>query len=250
MIGALFRAWRETVGRWLRVGDMRLIAAFLLLCLLLRVFVELGEEALEPPGRVDDEILLALRDPDDRARGIGGPFVEGAARDITGLGSGTVVALVACAAIGWFLVTRRLGDAVFVLVAVLGGWFLSDRLKDVFERERPTIVPHLVDASSWSFPSGHTMISAVLYPTIAALLGRLVLHQAARMYLMALGIGVTVLVGLTRIYLGVHYPSDVLGGLASGSAWALVCGTVAHELQRHHVLRRHPGPSRGAIGAR
>ncbi len=158
-------------------------------------------------------------------------------RDITALGSGTLAILFAGALVGWLLLTRRPGAAIFVTVAMLGAWGLNELLKSTYAHARPEIVPHLMGASDPSFPSGHTMISAVLYPTIAELLGRLVQSRRARFYWMGVALVIAVLVGVSRLYLGVHYPSDVLGGLVAGFAWALVCGIVARVMQRRRVFR-------------
>lgn len=233
-------AARARLRDWLRTRDLDLIAAFLIVALLLWGFLELGEEVLEGPISLDDRILVALRDPHDLARGLGGQPVESAVRDLTALGSGTLAVLFSVGFVGWLSMTGRPGAALFVAVAMLGAGLLDDLLKDAFDRARPTIVPHLVAATQESFPSGHTMISAVLYPTIAELLGRLVTKRRLRFYLMTCAILVALLVAFSRVYLGVHYPSDVLGGLSAGFAWALVCGIVARLLQRHRVFRTTP----------
>lgn len=233
-------AGRARARDWLRARDLDLIAALFVLALLLWAFIHIGGEVLEGPISIDDRILVALRDPHDLARGWGGPAMEGAMRDLTALGSGTLAILFSVAFVGWLLLTGRPGAALFVAIAMLGAGWLNDILKDVFGRARPTVVPHLTPASEESFPSGHTMISAVLYPTMAELAGRLVAKKRLRFYLMALAIFMAILVAFSRVYLGVHYPSDVVGGLAAGFAWALVCGIAARWLQRRGVFRTRP----------
>jgi undecaprenyl-diphosphatase len=130
---------------------------------------------------------------------------------------------------------RRYRWAVVVVVAVACGALLNEGLKDAFARERPTVVPHLMRVSSASFPSGHSMLAAILYPTLGELIARLMPSGRARTFLVGLGIGLAVAVGATRVYLGVHYPSDVLAGLTMGLAWALTCGLAARFLQRRQV---------------
>lgn len=233
-------AARARLRDWLRARDLDLIAALLVLALLLWALVHLSGEVLEGPISLDDRILVALRDPHDLARGWGGHTFEGAMRDLTALGSGTLAILFSIAFVGWLLLTGRPGAAIFVAIAMIGAGVLNDLMKDAIGRARPTVVPHLMTAHEESFPSGHTMISAVLYPTIAELLGRLVPKKRVRFYLMAVAILIALLVGFSRVYLGVHYPSDVLGGLSAGFAWALVCGIVARLLQRRHVFRTQP----------
>jgi undecaprenyl-diphosphatase len=242
-------AARARLRDWLRARDLDLIAALLILALLLWALIHLSEEVLEGPISLDDRILVALRNPHDLAQGWGGRSFEGAMRDLTALGSGTLAILFSVAFVGWLLLTRRPGAALFVTVAMLGAGVLNEVLKDWFGRERPTIVPHLMGASDLSFPSGHTMISAVLYPTMAELIGRLMGPRSVRLYLMGFALVVAILVAFSRVYLGVHYPSDVLGGLSAGFAWALVCGIVARLLQRRHVFRTRPEPEADADAA-
>ncbi len=227
---------RTPLREWFRIIDLDLIAAFLVFGLLLLAFLELGEG----PISLDERILRALRDPVDPSIGIGPEGFEGTMRDITALGSGTFAVLISVALVGWLLLTGRPGAALFVTIAMFGAWGLNELLKETFARERPTIVPHLMGASDPSYPSGHTMISAVLYPTMAELFGRLVDQRKLRFYLMGMAITVALLVAFSRVYLGVHYLSDVLGGLSMGFAWALVCGIVARVLQRHRVFRSRP----------
>lgn len=230
------RAVRERIRDWARSADLDLIGTFLIIALLSFAVIELGEE----PHEIDRKILIALRDPTDLGRGLGGRRIEGMMRDLTALGSPVLAFLYALSFVGWLLLTGRPGAALFVTIAMLGAGALNTILKDVFGRERPTVVPHLMGASDESYPSGHTMVSAVLYPTIAALAGRLVRQRRRRLYLMSFAIFLALLVAFSRVYLGVHYPSDVLGGLSAGFAWALVCGVVARLLQRKHVFRTRP----------
>jgi undecaprenyl-diphosphatase len=231
---------RARARDWLRVRDLDLIGALLLVALFLLAFLQLADAIQTGPLSIDQRILLALRSPVDVTVGRGGPTVEGVVRDITALGSPTLAILFSLTVVGWLLLTDRPGAALFVTIAMLGAWALNDGLKELFDRQRPSIVPHLVDLDSPSFPSGHTMVSAVFYPTLAELLGRLVHQSRVRFYLMGVALGVAVLVGFSRIYLAMHYPSDVLGGLAVGFAWALLCGIVARLLQRRHVFRSGP----------
>jgi undecaprenyl-diphosphatase len=217
--------------------DLELMTGLLAVALLALAFVHLSNHIEGDPRAFDEQILLSLREPHDLATPIGPERFRDMARDITALGSGTLVGMFSIALTLWLLLTRRPGAALFVAVAVLGGWLLNDLMKDLFARERPTIVPHLMNVSNASFPSGHAMTAAVLYPTMAELMGRLVRPRHARLYLMTLAIVIALFVGFTRIYLGVHYPSDVLGGLCAGFAWALLCGIVARMLQRRGFFR-------------
>jgi undecaprenyl-diphosphatase len=107
---------------------------------------------------------------------------------------------------------------------------ISIVLKDAFARPRPQLVPHLSYVTSYSFPSGHSMLSAIVYLTLGTLLSRLVKPLKIKMYIIGIALLLTFLVGISRVYAGVHYPTDVLAGWAAGLTWALVCLLAAHQL--------------------
>lgn len=185
----------------------------------------------------DERVLLWFRDPNDLAVPIGPRWLLDAAREITALGSSTVLLVLIFSVAGYLLLERRQGMLVLVLFSTFGGMFLSSTLKSAFGRPRPTVVPHLVPVSSPSFPSGHSLLSAVVYLTLGVLLARVTPDRSAKIYFVALAATFTCLIGLSRIYAGVHYPSDVVGGWVVGLLWALGCGVIARELQRHHVIK-------------
>ncbi|PPE69644.1 phosphatase PAP2 family protein [Caldimonas thermodepolymerans] len=200
-------------------------------------FIELADEVIE--GEIHDldrRLLLALRHPDDPSAPWGPWWVEVLMRDLTALGSTTVLTVVALGAVGYLLIVRRFGMAVMVACSVLGGLGASHALKWLIERPRPDLVPHGVPVLTLSFPSGHATMSAVVYLTLAALLARLQPGRAAGGYLLAVAVLLTVGVGFSRVYLGVHWPSDVLAGWALGAGWAAACLLVWHALER-----RRPG---------
>jgi undecaprenyl-diphosphatase len=196
-------------------------------------FVELADEVREGATRsIDSAILLALRDPGDPGSPIGPAWLPGTVRDITALGSTVVLTMLTIAALGYLLLLGRTHMAALLAVAMAGGTMLSSLLKAFFERPRPDIVPQLTDVTSLSFPSGHAMMSAVAYLTIAVLMARSSPSPLVRLYLVIVAALITILVGLSRIYLGVHWPSDVLAGWCGGASWALACWLVARWLQR------------------
>jgi len=190
--------------------------------------------------RFDERVLRSLRSADDLAVPIGPSWLLGAARDVSALGSTTLLVLMIAGVAGYLLLERRTGMLGFVLVATCGGGLILSVLKPWFARPRPSVVPHLVAVHSPSFPSGHSLLSAVVYLTLGALLARVTRDRVTRIYLILLAAFLTVSIGLSRIYLGVHYPTDVLGGWVAGFLWALACGLVARELQRRHVLKSEP----------
>jgi len=204
-------------------------------------FIALAGEVFEGETRAfDSAILLALRNPQDLADPIGPGWVEEGARDITGLGGYTILTLVTLATLVYLLMARKRGAALLVAVAVVGGMLLSTGLKLGFERPRPELVPHATRVYTASFPSGHATLSAVAYLTLGALLARVQERRRIKAFIMGLAVAITLLVGLSRLYLGVHWPSDVLAGWAIGAAWASFCWFVTLQLQRRGQVEK-PG---------
>jgi undecaprenyl-diphosphatase len=212
--------------------ELTILAAILVPALLLAAFLALASEVSEgDTTSFDRAILLALRTPGDSAEPIGPHWIELAMRDITALGGFTVVTLVTLAAIGYLVMSARRSSALLLAVAVGGGAILSDTLKSIVARPRPDLVAHSVEVSSLSFPSGHAMLSAITYLTIGALLTTVEREPARRGYILAVAVFLTLSIGLSRIYLGVHYPTDVLAGWAVGAAWAMACFAIARFLR-------------------
>jgi undecaprenyl-diphosphatase len=208
-------------------------------------FLGLADEIREnEPLAFDRRLLLALR-TGDKHEPIGPRWVEIMFTDITSLGSTTVLALVTLAVVGYLLFARKTGAAWMMLGAVAGGTLLNNLMKLVFERPRPDLVAHIVETQTTSFPSGHAMISAITYLTIGAIMARVQEHRAVRIYIVAMAVITTVLVGVSRVYLGVHWPSDVLAGWCAGASWAMMCWLVALYLQRRHAL---PAPGNSNPG--
>jgi undecaprenyl-diphosphatase len=119
---------------------------------------------------------------------------------------------------------------------------LSTVLKMFYRRPRPDLVPHGMETFTASFPSGHAMLSAIAYLTLAILLARISRGRRVKAFVLTLGVVTTLLVGISRIYLGVHWPSDVLAGWCVGAAWASLCWFVALQLQRQHVVEAPDPP--------
>jgi undecaprenyl-diphosphatase len=158
------------------------------------------------------------------------------ARDLTALGGATVLVMLTLASIGYLLLRRKSGAALFITASVVGGTVLSSLLKNLFERSRPDVVPHLMEATSASFPSGHSMLAMVTYLTLGTVLAEVHAHHRIKVYILTWAVFLSLLVGWSRVFLGVHWPTDVLGGWCLGSAWALGCGVVAVALQRRGVI--------------
>jgi undecaprenyl-diphosphatase len=131
--------------------------------------------------------------------------------------------------------------ALFLLVAIGGGIVIGFAVKAGFERARPDLVEHAARVFTASFPSGHSMMAAVTYLTLGTLLARVQPHRRLKLYLIGLAVLVSLAVGISRVYLGVHWPSDVLAGWALGASWAMLCWAVVLWLQRRGQIER-PGP--------
>jgi undecaprenyl-diphosphatase len=197
------------------------------------LFISIAGEVVEGETTAwDRRLLLALRSAADPAMPWGPPWVQEMARDITALGGVAVLTLMTLAVIGYLLLSGKRHAAVAVFTAVAGGLILSTLLKLGFSRPRPDLVPHGAVVYTASFPSGHSMMAAVTYLTLGALLARVEASIAMKIYLVTVAVVLTVLVGVSRVYLGVHWPTDVAAGWAVGAAWALLCSLVMRRLQR------------------
>ncbi|MET0401409.1 MAG: phosphatase PAP2 family protein [Cystobacter sp.] len=215
-------------ARLIRWAGTDVLGLLFVLLLLGGGFLTLVEEVREQATQsFDEHVLLALRRPGDVAHPLGPKWLAEAARDVTALGSLTVLALVVVAVCGFLAFVRRWRTLALVLAATLGGTGVNSVLKELVARPRPSVVPHLTWVLTESFPSGHAMLSAIVYLTLGGLLSELVEKRWLKAYLLTVALVVTVLVGFTRVYLGVHYPTDVLGGWIAGLGWALVVVLVA-----------------------
>jgi len=214
-------------------AETRLFASILMIAALLLAFGLLAEEVIEGETLpFDRKLMLALREPRNPAVPIGPPWLQEAARDVTALGSTIVLGIILFAVVGYLLLSRRRVAAWLMLGTVLSGVALNNFLKFSFARPRPDLVVPVVRVFTTSFPSGHATMSAITYLTIGALLARTHSEISIRIFFMTLAGLLTVLVGLSRIYLGVHYPTDVLGGWCIGTAWAMGGWVLMTWLQR------------------
>lgn len=223
--------------RALAVREIGAVVVLAIVAALLLAFARIACEVGEgETGGFDTWLMLALRTPGDTARPVGPGWLQLAMLDFTSLGGGAVLTLVTVVAIVYLLVARQAATAAFVAAAVIGGSLLNVFLKSGFHRARPDLVAHLVQVQSPSFPSGHAMNSAIVYLTLGSLLARAVPQRRLKAFVLGIGIGLTLLVGSSRVYLGVHWPTDVLAGWAVGAAWAALCWLAALWLQRRQAI--------------
>lgn len=205
------------------------------------LFIALASDVIEGETHgFDRRILLALRNPADLSDPIGPAWVEEMMRDFSGLGSTAVLTVLTAAAVAYLLLAGKDRTALVVLLSIGSGQILSTALKLFFERPRPDLVPHATVVYTSSFPSGHSTMSAIVYLTLGALLARVEARRRERVFLVVLGALLTFLVGTSRVYLGVHWPTDVLGGWTIGAAWALLWWLVTLKLQTGGRVEREP----------
>lgn len=234
-----------TQPRWLRFDRQELVWLLVGLgaCVLLLAFVGLAGEVMEGDTQAfDTRILRALRDSSDATKPIGPDWMEGALLDLTAIGGTTVLGLMIVAVTGFLLLQTRYRTAFVVFITSLSGELLNTAMKHAFHRPRPTVVPHLRVVLTTSFPSGHAMESAIVYLTLAAILMRASETRLTKLYILGIAVLLTTLVGISRVYLGVHYPTDVIGGWIVGFMWASVCWLVAQRFEgiTHIQAEKHP----------
>lgn len=205
-------------------------------------FVEIADEVREGDAfAFDRALLVALRAPSDLSDPVGPAWVEEMVRDFTALGGAGVLTLVSLVSVGFLAVLGKRRAAVFVFLAVGLGQIFSAAAKAAFDRPRPDIVPHDAYTVTSSFPSGHSMMSAIVYLTLGLLMAGLLPGRRVKAYLIAVSLFLTVAVGSSRVYLGVHWPSDVLGGWTAGAAWALACWMVERRLKNRGAVEPETG---------
>jgi len=186
--------------------------------------------------KFDERILISLRYADDMHQLRGPDWLKDFMRDVTALGGAPVLILITLGVIGYLILQKSYRSLALVIIATVSGLLMSLILKFYFIRPRPEVVPHLMTETTPSFPSGHSMMSAVIYFTLAALLTRLETSNKIRIYTISLTLFVVFIVGISRVFLGVHYPTDVLGGWTFGLFWAMLCWYLARYLQRQGAI--------------
>ena len=209
--------------RWIGGHDLALIVVLAIAAGAAWGFAEIADAVTEGESHaVDRAIILALRDSSEPGDPIGPHWFEEVARDVTALGGVAVLSLASIGVFGYVLLRRAYMNAIVIAIAVVGAQLASSLLKVGFGRPRPDLVPHLAEVYTASFPSGHAMVSTAVYLTFATQLASLHRDIMIRGYLIASALALVTVIGASRVYLGVHWPSDVLAGWAAGGAWALL----------------------------
>lgn len=213
----LQRIGRFALGQGAALAALAVVAAGLLGFAAVMQMVEGGTH------RFDEAVLLALRRPGAPDQPIGPAWLTLSAREVTALGSIPVLGLLGLLALGYLVLDGRWRAVLLLLVSLPGGLLLNSLLKQGFDRPRPALVARLMDVQTASFPSGHAMLSAIGFLTLGALLASGARGRRHRAYILGMAVALTLLVGGSRVWLGVHWPTDVLAGWCLGAAWAMGC---------------------------
>ena len=226
--------------RALRVArtEIAAVAALLVVALGTLTFIEVADDMREADGQAFDQAVLHAVRPfaDDPGRPWGPWWLKEAAADITALGGISVLGLFALIVIVFLVAQRKWLSAVLLPLGLAGGVALSEGLKAVFERERPPVAVQAVETINASFPSGHALLSTVFYLTVAVMLTRPFPQKRLKALVLGVGVLLALLVGVTRIYLGAHWASDVFAGWSVGAAWAMVLWLIAYGVERRQRL--------------
>ena len=187
------------------------------------VMVETGRASA-----VDAAGLLFWRQGAD-LRPSGSPWLLEAVRDYTALGGVLLRNLIAIFALVALLFLRLRREAALLALTIVSGWAVNSAIKALVGRPRPEIVPHLTEAGGLSFPSGHSFNSAVVYIAIALAFAALSRQQSVRATIVLTAMALTLLVALSRVWLGVHYPSDAIAGWLGGAGWAFMASALLYR---------------------
>jgi len=229
----LFR-WLATHVRSLHAAlGIYLFAGFAVLLAASALFAWMADEVGEgSTQRFDNAVLLWLKQHSS-------PLLDRLALEVTALGSGGVVVMMVLVSTAFLWMSKHRYSVLMLWVALLGGEALNGLLKRAFDRPRPNLFQWKTTASLSSFPSGHAMTSVIVYVTLAYLIARLEPSRAMRRLTLGFAAVLVLGIGWSRLYLGVHYPSDVLAGYAAGFAWSTFCA-LGIETVRHF---RHRDPA-------
>jgi undecaprenyl-diphosphatase len=231
----------SATARLFRKGKVEFatLVTMLLLAGMLLGFAHLTDEIIDDETRAfDHAVLMAMRTPNAPNNPIGPPWFEEAVRDVTSLGSSVMVVLITAIVVGFLALSGARHAALLIVGSVGSGMLLVSVLKEIIGRTRPDLVEHSARVFTQSFPSGHATLSAITYLTLGALIARVQTRRSLKVYSLTTAMTLTVLVGISRVYLGLHWPTDVIAGWSLGAAWAIGWWFVMLWLQRRGDVER------------
>lgn len=224
--------------RMLRIArtEIAAVSALFVVALGIMTFVEVADDMTETDGQAFDQAVLTWMQP--AAGDPRGPWwLKEAAADLTSLGGISVLALFAVIAVAFLLIQRKRLSALLLVLGLAGGVALSEGLKELFGRQRPPSDFQAVDTLNASFPSGHALLATVFYLTLGVMLTRAFPRAHLKAFVLGASILIALLIGLTRVYLGAHWASDVFAGWCAGAAWAMALWLVAYAIGRRQAVR-------------
>lgn len=228
-------------------GEGAMLVALVVIAGAVALFVDLADDLGEASHNAFDlQVIEMLHSGADPANPIGPDWLDRIMLDLTSLGSLAVLATMALIVTGYLVIQRQGLKVVALIVALGGGLVLSETLKALFERTRPPDIYRTVETLNASFPSGHALLSTVVYLTLGAMLARAAKGRRLKSYIMGVAIVIALIVGCSRVYLGLHWPSDVVAGWSMGAAWASVCW-LAERSVRSRFVGQQPAQS-GEVG--
>jgi undecaprenyl-diphosphatase len=231
---------KKPILRMLDPYERLILGGLLLVIMCSWAFISLSADVMQGQTQsFDERILLALRTEGDPTDPIGSKAWEDIGRDITALGGYAFLILLMIGVSGYLFLARKREMGWFLIAAVVSGFIMTMTLKSVFQRPRPDIVTHISHVSTSSFPSGHSMMSMVVFLTMGALLARISTRRRLKIYCMTVAVVLSLLVGCSRVYVGVHYPTDVLAGWSAGVVWATLACLIASWLERKGFIGLH-----------
>ena len=213
------------------------VAAAVLLITLVGALIDHGSQFA-----FDRAILLAARGGTPHGTPVGPGWLAPTMVDITALGGETVLVIAVVLTCGFLAIRRRWLTMWLVLGGTVTGSIAVALAKGLVARPRPELTDHLVAVSSASFPSGHAANSAIIYLTIATILMQIVEGRGARSYILVAAALLVTAIGCSRVYLGVHWPSDVLAGWSFGALWAIAWWALGAWLRLRRAARSVPDP--------
>lgn len=229
------RSWKQLImmsGKFLKKEILLLIPVFVF-SMGAWAFIEIADEVMEGDSHaMDEQILLAMREDGSPQDPWGPEWLGEVARDFTALGGVGVLTFITVFAVVYLYLRSNKRVALFLLLSIVGGILMSSLLKHGFDRPRPDFVPHGSYVYTASFPSGHSMMAAIVYLTLGVIVARSETKISIRIWLLSACVFLTLAIGVSRVYLAVHWPTDVLAGWSGGAAFAGACWLVSHFVGR------------------